>query len=70
MICEICGKEFVDSRISVHITRTHKITIEQYYLTYIGTKGKCLTCGKDTKFQNIHNAFLNNEPITHLGGIN
>ena len=57
MICEICGKEFVDSRIGVHITRTHKITIEQYYLTYIGTKGKCLTCGKDTKFQNIHKGY-------------
>lgn len=54
MICEICGKEFIDSRISCHITRTHKITIEQYYLTYIGTKGKCLTCGKNTTFQNIH----------------
>lgn len=53
MICEICRKEFADSRIGSHITRTHKMTIEQYYLTYIGTKGKCLTCGKDTRFKNI-----------------
>lgn len=53
MICEICGKEFIESRIGCHITRTHKMEIEQYYLTYIGNKGKCLTCGKNTKFQGI-----------------
>lgn len=45
MLCKICGKEFLDSRLGVHITRTHKMSIENYYIRYIGEKGKCLTCG-------------------------
>ena len=53
MLCQICGKDFLDSRLGVHITRTHKMSIENYYIKYIGEKGKCLTCGNDTTFINL-----------------
>ena len=50
MICQICHKSFVDTSMSTHLKRTHHANVEQYYLTYIGNKGQCLTCGKPTTF--------------------
>ena len=57
MICQICKKEFLDNRIGVHITRTHKMPLEQYYCKYIGSKGICLTCKKPTKFISLSNGY-------------
>jgi len=53
MICQICGKDFIDTRLGSHITRVHKLNLEDYYCTYLGEKGKCLTCGKPTSFINM-----------------
>ncbi len=58
--CEICGREF--NRIvglSSHIKQRHKneITIEEYYLKYIGENGKCKTCGKDTRFYTLEKGY-------------
>jgi endogenous inhibitor of DNA gyrase (YacG/DUF329 family) len=57
--CEICGKESKGFRgfrgITAHICQIHKneITLEEYYLKFIGEKGKCPECGKDTAFRNL-----------------
>jgi hypothetical protein len=54
--CEICGKEFKKMwGLSTHIARLHKseITVEEYYLKFIGEKGKCIECGKNTKFRGL-----------------
>jgi hypothetical protein len=56
MKCEICEREFETLLgISNHIARTHKdeIMLEEYYLKFIGEKGKCGVCGKDTTFRNL-----------------
>ena len=51
MICKICKKEFETNRIlGVHIKKSHKISTEEYYLQYVGTRQKCIMCGKETKF--------------------
>lgn len=66
MLCQICGKDFLESRLSTHVTRTHKISAESYFISYIGEKGKCLTCGKPTNFINIsggYYGFCNNTCI-------
>ncbi len=54
--CEICGKEFETKKgFGSHIAQKHKneITIEEYYLKFIGEKNICPECGKDTKFIGI-----------------
>jgi hypothetical protein len=61
--CKICGKKF--KRLPNHIWQAHKneITIEEYYLKFIGEKGKCKECGKDTTFTNLsigYNSFCSN----------
>lgn len=49
-ICKICNKEVKSLQsLGSHVTRTHKLTGESYYLRYMGSKGIC-TCGKPTKF--------------------
>ncbi len=60
MKCEICGKEFETiGRLSSHIGRVHKneITREEYYLKYIGEKGKCPECGKDATFKSLKHGY-------------
>lgn len=54
--CKICGKEF-NSIYSVmrHVSRLHKVNKEEYYNKFLRkdeNEGKCLTCGKPTKFYN------------------
>jgi len=57
--CEICGLEFVKLHgFSIHISKTHKIKIEEYYLKYINPeKGKCKICGKNTRFNNLRDGY-------------
>ena len=55
--CEICGKNFISNRLSTHIKRTHKIDPEDYYVKYIGPRGKCLTCGKPTTFISMSSGY-------------
>ena len=53
MKCRICEKE--TKTLGHHITKYHKdITLKDYYDKYISlTTGKCLVCGKDTRFNNL-----------------
>jgi hypothetical protein len=57
--CEICEREFMAlGNLSGHVTCCHEITKEEYYLKYINPeKGKCKTCGKDTKFKNLKDGY-------------
>ena len=57
LICQICNKECKNfSSLSQHISRIHKLAIKYYYDKYLkkGNEGKCLNCGKDTKFIDIN----------------
>jgi endogenous inhibitor of DNA gyrase (YacG/DUF329 family) len=60
MECKICGKKFETLKgLTSHIGQIHKneITIKEYYLKFIGEKGKCKECGKDTRFNNLKNGY-------------
>ena len=50
MICQICGKELQKTGMASHIVKHHKITIKQYYDTYLRKPGEgiCPVCGKET----------------------
>lgn len=56
LTCKICNKQYDSFRgLANHITRSHKMSTKQYYDTYFKTEdeGKCLHCGKPTKFKGI-----------------
>jgi hypothetical protein len=56
--CKICGRKFKNlASLSRHIFQAHKVRIEEYYLQFIGKQGKCLNCGKDTKYLDINNGY-------------
>lgn len=53
--CKICNKVFSSEKgLSYHITHSHKISLEEYYLKYECSDpenaGKCIICGKPTPF--------------------
>lgn len=55
--CKICNRVFSsDKGLGYHITHTHEMTSEAYYLKYeandIENVGKCEVCGKPTIFIN------------------
>lgn len=52
--CEICNNKYKNLQgLSFHIAKIHKdITIEEYYLKFIGGQYYC-ECGKKTKFKNL-----------------
>lgn len=59
MICQICKKELKTAlSLSIHL-RTHEITAEQYYRTYVmqPNEDKCKTCGKTTAFISLTRGF-------------
>ena len=54
---EICGREFDDYKgFGGHIIRTHKITTQEYYDTYLKQNGDgfCKTCNKPTPFKSVN----------------
>lgn len=54
--CKICNKNFENFvGLSGHISRGHKISIKEYYDSYIknGNDGICEICGKETSFLGI-----------------
>lgn len=58
MFCEICNKEYKNNRaLGVHIKKLHNISTEEYFLSYIGEKQKCIVCGKNTKFISLTNGY-------------
>lgn len=52
--CEICGREFTSiNALMVHANLFHKINKQEYYDRFLKkdeNEGKCLECGKPTKF--------------------
>lgn len=55
--CEICGREVKSFKgLSVHL-RSHRMTSEEYYLTYLGEKTTCLECGGDTFYQGLSDGY-------------
>ena len=50
-ICQLCNKTIGTNGMSSHIIRTHKITTQEYYDTYIepNTTHICV-CGNPTKY--------------------
>lgn len=56
MICAICGKEF---KFANHISLAHNIPDKEYYDLYLkkSNEGKCIICGKDTKFYGINHGY-------------
>jgi hypothetical protein len=55
--CKICGGEA--KSIGRHVFRAHNISAQEYYDKYIAgdTEGKCLVCGKETKFLSINKGY-------------
>ena len=53
-ICQLCNKTIGTNGMSSHIIRTHKITTQEYYDTYIepNTTHICV-CGNPTKYKNL-----------------
>jgi hypothetical protein len=59
--CELCGKKFETLRgLSAHIGQIHnnEIMIVEYYIKFIGEKGKCHECGKNTSFRSLKDGYL------------
>ncbi|MCK9597005.1 hypothetical protein M0R19_07495 [Candidatus Pacearchaeota archaeon] len=55
-ICKICGREMSIKCIGGHLTKTHKITLEDYYNKFFRKdekEGICKTCGGKVKFRNL-----------------
>lgn len=54
MKCEICDREFENSRtLGIHISTTHGMSKQKYYDKFLKrdkNEGKCLECGKETDF--------------------
>lgn len=54
MECRICHKGY--KILGKHI-RTHDISVEDYYLRFIGNKGKCEICDKPTEFNTLYSGY-------------
>ena len=72
MECKICGKEYKGIRgLSIHIVLIHKITLEDYYLQFVGDVKFCDKCGVKYKFKNLQVGYIDicpfNTVIEHLG---
>jgi hypothetical protein len=52
--CEINQKYYPSIRGLLNYIRTQSVTSEDYYLKFLGEKGKCKTCGSPTRFHQIN----------------
>lgn len=71
ILCKICGLESSSMNgISHHITKTHKISVKEYYDTYFLITGSniCPICGKETTFLNLAKGYSKHcsQTCTHL----
>ena len=57
MKCKICGREISYLGMGSHLNNKHSISVEQYYLKYVGSKGRCEECEKPTKFLSLLNGY-------------
>lgn len=57
VICQVCGEE--PEKLDIHVRVIHGMTNHEYYDTYIKqeTEGKCVICGKPTKFVKIEEGY-------------
>lgn len=58
--CVICNKEFKTAKnLFQHTNKMHKLTQKQYYDTYLKKpdEGKCVICGKPTKFVSYNKGY-------------
>ena len=55
IVCQICNKEMSIKGIGPHITKTHKMSMQEYYDTFLKKPedGICVVCGKPTNFYSI-----------------
>lgn len=62
MHCEICknDRDFSVRSLAAHIRKAHHITKKEYYDEYLKkpNEGKCLICGKPTKFSTLRIGYL------------
>ena len=56
--CGICSRYFSSLTIAQHAKRTHNIEPEKYYLQFVGTAGKCRSCGSKTRFITINKGYV------------
>lgn len=57
-ICQVCGEEA--DRIDIHVRVIHGMTNHEYFDTYLkdsAVDGKCVVCGKPTKFIKIEEGY-------------
>ena len=57
MKCKICGREISYLGMGSHLNNKHSISVEQYYLKYVGSKRRCEECGKPTKFNGLEKGY-------------
>lgn len=72
-VCKICG--FVGATITgvaFHISVTHGITTKEYYDMYLKgeNEGKCVHCGKQTRFYNLGRGYPNYRCSSCIARIN
>ena len=57
IVCKICNKEMSVNNTGPHLKKYHDLSIEEYYLKYVGEKHYCLTCGKETSFKTLEKGY-------------
>jgi len=58
VVCQICGKTFKSLfALGIHIRKTEKCDVYEYYTKYITPQKQCLICGKDVPFRGIVKGF-------------
>lgn len=55
--CEVNQQYYPSLRGLLNYLRTQSISSEEYYLKYLGEKGKCKTCGNSTSFHQINSGY-------------
>lgn len=55
--CEINQQHYTSIRGLLNYLRTQSISSKDYYLKFLGEKGKCKTCGNPTKFHQINTGY-------------
>lgn len=54
--CKICGLE-LSGKFFYHLKTSHNLSMEDYYLKYIGKKEKCKQCGNITKLKSLEKGY-------------
>jgi hypothetical protein len=59
MQCMICNKNFEIGRLQIHLSKIHKIDLEEYYIKYVNPNASkiCSVCGNPKKFTGFKNGY-------------